>query len=143
MHQANRILATKAIEAQAHRFAAAFLMPADQIQDELPSKADWLHLISLKQRWQVSINALLRRANDLGIMSDSTYVQAMRTISTRGWRAEEPGDLGAPEVPRLLTLAVNTARVDSATLATETGWPVALIDDVLAASSDGRPLIDI
>src|SRR6266568_674101 len=96
MHQASKILATKAVEAQAHRFAAAFLMPADEIRDELPSKADWVHLIALKQRWQVSINALLRRANDLNIMSDSTYTQAMRTISNRGWRTEEPGDLGAP-----------------------------------------------
>lgn len=143
MHQANKILATKAVEAQAHRFAAAFLMPADEIRDELPSKADWVHLIALKQRWQVSLSALLRRANDLNIMSDSTYTQAMRTISTRGWRTEEPGDLGAPEAPRLLTLAVKAAKVDSTTLATETGWPFALIDDVLAASSDDRPLIDI
>lgn len=143
MHQANRVLAPKAVEAQAHRFAAAFLMPADEIRDELPSRADWVHLITLKQRWQVSINALLRRANDLGVMSDSTYTQAMRTISTRGWRTEEPGDLGVPEAPRLLTLAVKIGRVDSTTLATETGWPAALIDNVLTASADDRPPIDI
>jgi Zn-dependent peptidase ImmA (M78 family)/transcriptional regulator with XRE-family HTH domain len=143
MHQANKILATKAVEAQAHRFAAAFLMPADQIRDELPSKADWVRLVALKQRWQVSINALLRRANDLNIMSDNTYTQAMRTISTRGWRTEEPGELGAPEAPRLLALAIKAASINNATLATETGWPVGLIDDVLAASSDNRPLVDI
>lgn len=143
MHQANKILATKATEAQAHRFAAAFLMPAAQIRDELPSKADWIHLIALKRRWQVSISALLRRANDLNVMSDSTYKQAMRTISARGWRTEEPGGLGAPEAPRLLTLAMKTAEMDSATLAAETGWPLALIEDVLVASSDNRPLIDI
>jgi Zn-dependent peptidase ImmA (M78 family)/DNA-binding XRE family transcriptional regulator len=143
MHQAGRALATKATEAQAHRFAAAFLMPADQIRDELPSKADWVHLIALKQRWQVSIGALLRRANDLDIMSDSTYAQAMRTISTRGWRTEEPGDLGTPEAPRFLALAVNAAKIDSAALATETGWPAMLIEDVLNASIDSRPSIDI
>jgi len=143
MHQADTVLAAKTVEAQAHRFAAAFLMPADQIRDELPSKADWVHLIALKQRWQVSINALLRRANDLDIMSNSTYTQAMRTISTRGWRTDEPGDLGAPEAPRFLTRAVKVARVDSTTLAAETGWPVTLIDDMLAASSDDRPLVDI
>ena len=76
-------------------------------------------------------------------MSDSTYAQAMRTVSTRGWRAEEPGDLGAPEAPRLLTLAVRAAEVDSTTLATETGWPVTLIEEVLTASTDDRPSIDI
>lgn len=38
MHRADKILAPKTVESQAHRFAAAFLMPADEIRGELPSK---------------------------------------------------------------------------------------------------------
>jgi Zn-dependent peptidase ImmA (M78 family)/transcriptional regulator with XRE-family HTH domain len=143
MHQADNILVPKAIERQAHRFASAFLMPAEEIRDELPSKTDWVYLLALKQRWQVSLGALLRRANDLAVMSDSTYAQAMRTISTRGWRTAEPGDLGTPEAPTLLVRAVQIAKVDSVSLATETGWPIALINDVINASTDGRPSLDI
>ena len=143
MHQADEIVAPKAIERQAHRFASAFLMPADEIREELPSKTDWVYLLGLKQRWQVSLGALLRRANDLAVMSNSTYAQAMRTISTRGWRIAEPGDLGLPEAPRLLALAIKIAKFDSAILATETGWPIALINDVISASADSRPSLDI
>lgn len=143
MHQADDALAPKTVEAQANRFASAFLMPAEEIRGDLPPRADWVHLLTLKQRWQVSIAALLRRANDLEVMSDEAYTQAMRTLGTRGWRIEEPGDLGPPESPRLLALAIKAAHVDSATLATWTGWPHALIDDVVAASVDPRPRINI
>jgi Zn-dependent peptidase ImmA (M78 family)/transcriptional regulator with XRE-family HTH domain len=143
MHKADNIPVPKATEQQAHRFASAFLMPAEEIRDELPSKTDWVYLLALKQKWQVSLGALLRRANDLAVMTDSTYAQAMRTISTRGWRTAEPGDLGAPEAPALLARAVEMAEVDSVILASETGWPSALISDVIEASTDSRPSLDI
>jgi len=29
------------VERQAHIFAAAFLMPAEDIEDQLPARADW------------------------------------------------------------------------------------------------------
>lgn len=139
MHQPDQRLATKIVETQAHRFAAAFLMPADQIADELPSKPDWQKLVSLKQKWAVSIGALLKRANTLRIMSDATYSQAMRTMGSRGWRTDEPGDLGAPEMPKLLTQAAELARATSASLSEATGWPEDCINDVLTATADRRP----
>ncbi len=50
------------VEKQAHGFAAAFLMPRDQIYRELPQRVDWPSLFQLKRRWQVSLAALLMRA---------------------------------------------------------------------------------
>lgn len=91
----------------------------------------------------MSLGALLRRASDLGVMSDQAYTQAMRTLSTRGWRISEPGELGAPETPRVLSLAIEGARADTALLAAETGWPRALVDEVVAASADNRPAVEI
>ncbi|MBV9871513.1 MAG: ImmA/IrrE family metallo-endopeptidase [Frankiaceae bacterium] len=139
MHEPDQALASKTVETQAHRFAAAFLMPADQIAQELPSKPDWQRLVQLKQKWAVSIGALLRRANTLAIMPDTTYAQAMRTMSTRGWRTEEPGDLGAPESPALLTRAAELAGASYSELSRATGWPEDCVEDVLAASADSRP----
>lgn len=114
MHEADGALASKAAEAQANRFALAFLLPADDIAGQLPSRPDWVRLLTLKQQWHVSLGALLRRASDLGVMSDQAYTQAMRTVSTRGWRTSEPGDLGAPESPRFLALAIAGASTDTA-----------------------------
>jgi Zn-dependent peptidase ImmA (M78 family)/transcriptional regulator with XRE-family HTH domain len=88
------------IEKQAHRFAAAFLMPRDQIYSELPDRVDWPKLFQLKRRWQVSLAALLMRAKTLGRMTEGTYLTAVKAASARGWRRVEPVPLGPPEQPR-------------------------------------------
>lgn len=143
MHSAGKALAAKAVEDQAHRFAAAFLMPAGDIRAELPARADWPHLLTLKKRWGVSMSALLRRATTLGVMTESIYTQAMRTMSTRGWRIEEPGEFGSPEVPTVLAQASRVAGVSAESLSEDTGWPVDLIRSVLAASADARPEVQL
>ncbi len=79
-------------------------------------------------------------------MPENTYQQAMRYMSMRGWRINEPGNLGAGEAPRLLALAAAAARpagVTVSTLSAETGWPARWIDDVLTASSDQRPQLSL
>ena len=94
---------SKTAEKQAHRFAAAFLMPAEDIRHELPDKAQWPRLVELKAKWQVSIAALLTRARTLGVMAPNTYVQAYKFMSMRGWRKVEPGRLGGARVARPAT----------------------------------------
>lgn len=143
MHDPGTDLAPRDTEKQADRFASALLMPADQIRDELPSTLEWVRFLELKLRWQVSIGALLRRAKDLGVMTEETYLQGLRTMSARGWRTTEPGDLGPAESPRVLAHAVAVAGVSAAALADETGWPSELIAPVLLASTDSRPEVSI
>lgn len=97
------------VEDQAHRFAAELLMPAEQIRDLLPSSMGanaWRTLARLKEQWGVSIQALLYRARWLGQLSDVSYRNAMTTISTRGWRRNEPGLVSVIEQPSLLSRAV-------------------------------------
>lgn len=135
---------SKAIESQANRFAAAFLMPASDIRAELPATASWRDLVMLKKRWGASIGALLRRAVTLNVMPETTYLQAVRYMSARGWRIDEPGDLGAGEAPQLLFLAASAAEqagLTIAALASETGWPEPMITELLNASTDPRPRI--
>ncbi|MCX4455775.1 XRE family transcriptional regulator [Streptomyces sp. NBC_01728] len=99
-----QIWGVKEVETQAHQFAAAFLMPAEDIYDQLPTTIDWSTLFELKRFWQVSLAALLMRARTLGRISDSTYLTAIKTASARGWRRVEPVPLGRPEQPaRLLS----------------------------------------
>ncbi|MBB4967476.1 helix-turn-helix domain-containing protein [Saccharothrix violaceirubra] len=99
----------RAVEDQAHRFAAELLMPAEQIRDHLPMSMGgnaWRSLARLKEQWGVSIQALLYRARWLGRLSDVSYRNAMTTISTRGWRRDEPGLITVIEQPSLLPRAV-------------------------------------
>lgn len=137
---------TKSAENQAHQFAAAFLMPADAIRDELPHRADWERLIVLKREWGVSIAALLRRALNLGVMDQATYTQAMKTMSARGWRTVEPGNLGPAEQPMLLAKALGVAGAHDVTLrslAEKHGLPLADLQAIIQPLVDPRPAVHI
>ena len=85
-----QIWGVKEVETQAHQFAAGFLLPAEQIYDQLPTTADWPALFELKRHWQVSLAALLMRARTLGRMTEGTYLSAIKTASARGWRRLNP-----------------------------------------------------
>ena len=96
----------RTLENQANRFAAAFLMPRDDIIGLLPTGCvDWKEMVTLKRTWGVAIQALLYRARTLGTLDRTAYENAMKTMSRRGWRRREPGDSGRPERPQMLTKA--------------------------------------
>ena len=135
-------------EKQAHWFAAGLLMPADDIIDELPASADWRNLLDLKTEWKVSIAALLKRAETLGVMSNHAYSNAMKVMSMRGWRRREPGDdaLGPPEAPMLLEAALNRLQemgITLADLARHAALPMGDMAALVAESSDHRPRLDL
>lgn len=93
------------VEEQANRFASELLMPTEQIYELLPSSmngAVWSQLAKLKEQWGVSMQALLFRARRLGKLSDVSYRNAMTTVSVRGWRRQEPGQIVILEQPSLL-----------------------------------------
>jgi Zn-dependent peptidase ImmA (M78 family)/transcriptional regulator with XRE-family HTH domain len=82
---------TQDMETQAYRFAAELLMPAKDIAEDLRSeKLNIFRLAALKQKWNVSMQALARRARDLQVISDRQYSYLMRQMSMKGWRTEEP-----------------------------------------------------
>ncbi|MCW8382748.1 helix-turn-helix domain-containing protein [Streptomyces justiciae] len=132
------------VEAQAHRFAAELLMPADQIRDLLPATmggAAWQTLARLKEQWGVSIQALLYRARWLGRLSDTSYRNAMTTISARGWRRNEPGLISAIEQPSLLPRAVELLTqegIDESQLVTQCRMPTELFRTVTARTPDSE-----
>jgi Zn-dependent peptidase ImmA (M78 family)/transcriptional regulator with XRE-family HTH domain len=145
MHPADRA-GSKIIESEAQKFAAEFLMPEDDIRDELPSQADWPGFVRLKARWHVSIASLVMRARALDVMSERTYLQAWKTLSARGWRKHEPGDLGPPESPILLQRALEVATDAGLTLEAliqRSGLPEDDIRAILGHSNDSRPRVEL
>jgi Zn-dependent peptidase ImmA (M78 family)/DNA-binding XRE family transcriptional regulator len=112
----------RTLENQANRFAAAFLLPRSAILDQLPrGRVNWMHMVTLKREWGVSVQALLYRARTLGTLDDVSYENAMKTMSRRGWRKNEPGYLGPPEQPTLLTKALEALAATGFTLADLSG----------------------
>lgn len=89
----------------AHRFAAAFLVPASVVRRELGTNRHhlaWDELGILKQRYGISMAAWIYRAKDLGIISESVASSLFRDRSARGWRLQEPNPLSVIERPTRL-----------------------------------------
>ena len=86
--------------------------------------------------------ALLRRARTLGVMPEGAYVQALKTMSTRGWNRREPIRLARVEMPVMLARAIqllNQSGTSVGQLANEAGLPSALATEIIGASTDPRP----
>jgi len=95
------------MENQCHRFALAFLLPAKRFTAEL-----WAPTLNgfytLKDRWRVSIQAMVKRCEQLGILDEIQLRRTWINLSRRGWRKWEPlDDALLPETPRLLPRSID------------------------------------
>ncbi len=93
------------LERQAHRFGAAFLMPRESFGKECPTRFIWEHFKELKQRWKVSISAMVRRGYELERLSQSSYRRAHTYLNKTNQRRNEPFEPSA-ELPTMLSNAV-------------------------------------
>lgn len=89
------------IEAEANAFASAFLLPASSFAEDLYTPTlDGMRM--LKPKWKTSIAAMVHRASDLGIVSESHARRLWINRSNRKWNRWEPGDdllpLGEPTI---------------------------------------------
>jgi Zn-dependent peptidase ImmA (M78 family) len=123
-------------EEQAHRFASALLMPADEVRAFLPQRPnDIAALEDTSRTWGVSMQAALYRAKHLAILSQEQDTRAMRRLSAAGWRTREPIEIGPPERPTLLMRAVATlpeADTSLAQIAEAFGMPEGRVARMLA-----------
>lgn len=81
------------IERQAHRFASAFLTPADPLIDDWRSKGARVTLSvlsDLKATWGVAIKSLVVRFQQLDIIDSDQATSLYKQISKRGWNKGEP-----------------------------------------------------
>jgi Zn-dependent peptidase ImmA (M78 family) len=94
------------LENQCHHFALAFLLPAERFAGELfaPTINGFF---ALKERWGVSIAAMIRRSEQLEILDREQSRRMWINLSRRGWRKREPlDDMLTPEFPRILPRSV-------------------------------------
>ncbi len=83
-------------ERAAFRFGAAFLAPRERLFDEVGTKRALIQtaeLLLLKKQFGISMQALVHRLHDLGIITDSYYKQWWPLFNSYGWRRKEPEEL--------------------------------------------------
>ncbi len=89
------------LEREADQFAAEFLLPGNPMRQIMSPNFNLTAAARLKLRWGVSMQALVRRAHDLRIITDRHYRYLFEQISRRGWKMREPTNLDIPvEKPR-------------------------------------------
>jgi Zn-dependent peptidase ImmA (M78 family)/transcriptional regulator with XRE-family HTH domain len=67
-------------EREADAFAAELLAPADEIVTELDSRPRINELTDIGRRWGVCVKSLVKRSNELGLMSDVTARRAYQQL---------------------------------------------------------------
>jgi Zn-dependent peptidase ImmA (M78 family) len=96
----------KILEDQAHYFASALLLPAEQFASDLWSPS-LDGMLALKERWKVSVGAMIKRCKALYILDDESEKRLWINYNRRGWRKLEPYDGKIEkERPRLLRRSV-------------------------------------
>ena len=80
-------------EREANDFAAAFLLPEETFRKDAERGPQTItYYKQLKKKWKVSIAAMIRRSEKLGIISTEDYQNLIRVMQRRGLRKEEPLD---------------------------------------------------
>jgi Zn-dependent peptidase ImmA (M78 family)/transcriptional regulator with XRE-family HTH domain len=106
MHFEHKISEARNIEEEAYQFAAEFLIP---VQDFIQTfhrvvtsqRINIDRLAQLKLFWHVSMQALLKRAHELNLITKDQYSYQWRVFNAKGMRTNE-GVHVPPEEPGLL-----------------------------------------
>jgi Zn-dependent peptidase ImmA (M78 family)/transcriptional regulator with XRE-family HTH domain len=128
-----------ALERQADAFAEAFLLPAAAMREVLVPPITLTTLADLKARWGVSLQALIRRARTLELISDSHYRALSAQLGARGWRTQEPiaVPVERPRALRQLAELLYGRPIDYPSLAYATGLDPSFVRDLLEAHAAG------
>jgi Zn-dependent peptidase ImmA (M78 family) len=136
-------------EREADVFAAEFLTPRESIMPELPRRLNLRRLVELKHAWGVSVDSLLYRCREVGLLSDSAASRAyqrLRALRDQPGFAPEPISGYPGERPVLLRqafdLAVAETGLTMAQLAAQLAWPVGRVRELLGIT-DQRPALRI
>lgn len=99
------------IEKNADAFAAEFLMPRMGIEQQIIPPVTLTLIAELKARWGVSMQAIIRRAFDLNIITGRQYHYLMQQMGMRGWRIKEPVEIPLEKPTALARMADKSSGV--------------------------------
>lgn len=85
-------------EQEATEFAAELLVPSSSLHTEWPSRPTILQLLPMKQKWGISIAALIMHGHRNGLITDAKKTSLFKQLSNgrnpysnKRWRQDEPG----------------------------------------------------
>jgi Zn-dependent peptidase ImmA (M78 family)/transcriptional regulator with XRE-family HTH domain len=127
------------LERQADAFAEAFLLPEAAMREALVPPITLTTLADLKARWGVSLQALIRRAHTLDLITPSQYRSLSAQLGARGWRTQEPiaVPVERPRALRQLAELLYGRPLETPRLAHELSLDPAFVQELLEAHAAG------
>ncbi|MDP4173816.1 MAG: XRE family transcriptional regulator [Bacteroidota bacterium] len=86
-----------------HSFSGALLLPREVLFREFGQKRNYFRLdelCAIKEEYGISLQAIIRRAFDLEIITSSKYREVCIKFSKNGWTKNEPGKYIGEENPK-------------------------------------------
>lgn len=133
-----------ALEREAYAFGAELLLPEVAMREEMVPPITLTGIAAMKRRWGVSMQALIRRAHDLGVITKRQYTYLFQQLSARGWKLREPEALDVPvEKPRAvrqMAEMVYGKPINYQRLALDVSLPASLVRQIIEAHADRKEL---
>jgi Zn-dependent peptidase ImmA (M78 family)/transcriptional regulator with XRE-family HTH domain len=120
-------------EADANRFASAFLMPEGSVRARARRSATLSALVEAKAYWKVSVAALVKRLYDLRYLSEWHYRMLCRQMGALGYFGLEPKETSR-ESSQVLEKVFTTLRREGkrkSDVANELGWDRGELDSLV------------
>lgn len=90
MHKHGDPKESRSAEREANNFAAAFLMPTNDVTSRMPRAISIPVVLKAKVRWRVSAMAMVYRLHQLQLLSEWNYKSLCVELGKRGYRSSEP-----------------------------------------------------
>jgi Zn-dependent peptidase ImmA (M78 family) len=130
------------IEDEANQFANELLVPSAVLNVEWPRNPTLMSLLPMKEKWGISLQALIQHGYYAGLMDDYRRMSLYKQLSNRKWpdgvrwREREPAHNSRDvELPRMLGKMVEVglgAGIGLDVVSESTGyWPVLMLQQLL------------
>ena len=128
----------KDLDRDADRFAAEFLMPETAMREEISNPVTLENIARLKLRWKVAMQALIRRAFELKIVTERQYRYLFEQIIWNGWRTKEPVSVPTekPRALRKMAEEVYGDPIDFRQMSKDTGVGLTRLRQIIAAHAE-------
>lgn len=119
------------LEHEANEFANNFLLPDISLTYDM-EKTNMKFLLGLKKKWHVSLQAIIYKGNEIGLISDEQALFLRQTISRNHWRINEPLDKIIPiEYPTFYKTAIEILNLDKKRLVSDVSEDTGLMPNII------------
>lgn len=125
-------------EREADVFAAELLLPEETMARIIVEPFTLIRAVRIKTEWKVSIQAVIRRAHDLRLISDNTYRSLFVQVSQQKQKLQALAEAEVSEHPRTLRAmaeAVYGEKINFRQFSADTNFPISLLKQFIDAQA--------